>query len=331
MMKLALIGSYGGHVNLTLGSGAMSELSLAAVARWGKDDPLGYFEQFPDATKDVKVYDDYREMLKEVKPDVVGVFMPLYRMAEASLAAIQAGCHVVTEKPLATTLEDLSALRKAVDQSGKKLVGLFAMRTEPAFAAVHDLVRQGRIGEPVLACAQKSYPFAQRDDYYKKRQTYGGSIPWQAIHAIDFVSYCTGKDYARATGMNSNVAHPSHAEMEDNGAVLFEFAGGGHAVIWFDYLRPWGKAERKWGDDRLRIAGTEAIVEVVEEGTRVKLTTPDAIEDVPLPAKGDLFAEFLASIRGAGKGLVTTAESFRITEVALKTRQAADTGRIVDL
>ena len=89
--------------------------------------------------------------------------------------------------------------------------------------------------------------------------------------------------------------------------------------------------KRRHGDDRLRIAGTEGIVEVVDEGTRVVLMTPTAVEDVPLPPGRDLLAEFVASVRGEGDCVVTPAESFRITEVALRARGAADAGRVVNL
>ena len=55
------------------------------------------------------------------------------------------------------------------------------------------------------------------------------------------------------------------------------------------------------------------------------------MQDVPLPSPRDLFAEFIASVRGEGEGLVGSEESFHITEVALKARQAADTGTVIPL
>lgn len=329
-MKLAIIGSYG-HVSVVLNNPQMAGVEIVAAARWGEDDPMRFVGKFPSAPDDLPVYDDYRKMLAEVKPDIAAVFMPLYRNAEASIAAAQAGCHIISEKPLATELADLAALRQAVQDAGVQISGAFTSRAEPGFQAVRNVVRQGRIGEPILVSGQKSYPFAKRDDFYKQRRTYGGSIPWQAIHAIDFISYCSGKDYARVAAMNSNCAHPDYPGMEDNGAIIFELAGGGHAVIRFDYLRPWGKEKRSWGDERLRIAGTEGIVELVNEDSRVVLMTPDVTEQVPLPAPRDLLAEFVAAISGQGEGLASTEESFRITEVALKARQAADTGQVVEL
>lgn len=338
-LRLVVIGSYG-HVDVVLKDPLAAGVEVVAAARWGPDDPLSFMGKFPSAPSapsapagpaSPAVYDDYREMLGEVDADIAAVFMPLYRNAEASIAAAQAGCHIISEKPLATTLDDLARLREAVASAGVHIAAAFTGRCEAPFQSVRNVVAEGRIGEPVLASAQKSYPFARRDDFYKDRRTYGGSIPWQAIHAIDMVTYCTGKDFSRVAAMASNCAHPSHPAMEDNGGILLEFAAGGHAVIRFDYLRPWGRQRRRWGDNRLRIAGTQGTVEVVDEGTRVVLATPDATQPVPLSPPRDLLASFAGAVRGRGECVVTGEDSFRITEVALKARQAADTGQVVAL
>ncbi|HOF18960.1 MAG TPA: hypothetical protein PK082_08615, partial [Phycisphaerae bacterium] len=80
-MKFAIIGSYG-HRNFLLNSlSKLPESKLVAAALWGDDDPL------PNVLRkyqtDIPVYDDYRRMLDEARPDVVGIFMPLHRLAEA--------------------------------------------------------------------------------------------------------------------------------------------------------------------------------------------------------------------------------------------------------
>jgi predicted dehydrogenase len=329
-MKLAMIGSYG-HTRHVTGSAAFGkEAELVAAARFGGDDTADYAAWKPAGRLDV--YDDYRRMLRDARPDVVSVCMPLWRNAEASIAAAEAGCHVFSDKPLATTLDDLARLREAVSRAGVRIAAMFNLRCEPAFQAARDAVRAGRIGRPVLASAQKSYPFGRRDDNYRSRKTYGGTIPWVASHALEYISYCTGQDYVRVAAMHSNVSLDDYPGTEDNGGLLLELEGGGHAVIRFDYLRP--KAEgvsRRHGDDRLRIAGTEGIVEVVEEATAAELMTPRSVERLALPPGRDLFAEFVASIHGGGECIVTPADSFRMTEVALKARHAADTGTIVEL
>jgi predicted dehydrogenase len=333
-MKLAMIGSYG-HCNLVLDALAdLPEVELAAAAKWGPDDPMWYVGKHPAASGSLCVYSDYRRMLDEVQPDIVGVFMPLYRLSEASIEAADRGCHIVSEKPLATTLEDLQRLRDSVKSSDVQVSALFNLRGAPAFLAARQAVVAGRIGMPILASAQKSYPVGRRDDFYRKRETYGGSIPWQAIHAIDFVSYCTGRDYSRVCAMQSNAAHHAYPGMEDNGAILLELVGGGHANIHFDYLRPWSGSHsdgRRWGDDRLRIAGSEGIIEIVQEGSAAVLMNNHDTLPLKLPPPRSVFADMVHALRGAGEALVDTAQSLRATEVALKARQSADQRQILDL
>jgi predicted dehydrogenase len=329
-MKFAMIGSYG-HAGYALDAAAqLTAAPVVAVARWGQDDPLPYVGTHPATPDSLPVYDDYREMLDTVRPEVVGVFVPLYRIAEVATAAVEAGCHVLAEKPLATEPDDLNRLASAVEVAGVEVVALLTARGEACFQAARQAVADGAIGRVCLACGQKSYPFASRDDYYKTRETYGGSIGWQAIHALDFVSWCAGTDYTRTSAMQSNAAHPTHPGMEDEGAILLELAGGGHAVISFDYLRPWpGGGTRPWGDDRLRLVGTEGIIEVLDG--RATLMTNDAETALPLPEPINVAEAFLEQIDGRGEGLITTAESLRITDVALRCRQAADEGTVIDL
>ncbi len=329
-MKLAMIGSYG-HTSLVLNHlDAAPGVRLVAAARYGPEDAMAFVGKHP-ATRDLPVYDDYRAMLDEQRPDLVSVCMPLYRNAEASLAAIARGCHVFSEKPLATEPDDLAALRAAAGRAGVQVVAMLATRGEPAFQALHKAVAAGRIGTPVLASAQKSYPYNDRDAWYARRETYGGSIPWQAIHAVDFTAYCTGRRFAWVAAGQGNAAHPDRPGMEDHGAILLGLAGGGEAVVTFDYLRPWGGHRLPWGDDRLRIAGTEAVVETLDHGRAARLLTREGFEELPLGPERSLFGEFVASLAGQGQGLITMDESFAMTEVCLLARQAADEARRIDL
>ncbi|MFP4052346.1 MAG: Gfo/Idh/MocA family protein [Phycisphaerae bacterium] len=335
-MRIAIVGSYG-HVGTMLNSlAARRQDSLVGVAPWGEDDPLSYLGSHPAAPEGTPRYESAEQLLAEVDADVVGVFTPLYRLCETSRMAIDAGAHVISEKPLAIELEDLHRLQSTAEEAGRRVTALFTMRAEPAFLAARSAVEEGLIGRPILAMGQKSYPFNQRDEYYKKRQTYGGSMLWQAIHALDFVRWCSGREYVRAAAMNANVAHPTHPGMEDSGGVLLEFDGGGHAVIGFDYLRPWPGGEdedRPWGDDRLRLVGDAGAVEVNGGFRPPVLMTPQVVGELPLPEHRDPVGATLDSIEAgeADGGLVTMADSFRVTEVALRARDAADRGEVVDL
>src|SRR5207247_5321177 len=96
----------------------------------------------------------------------------------ASIAAAEKGIHIMSEKPLATELEDLARLEGVLERTGVQISAMLDMRLSPGFRTVRDTVSKVAIGEPILATAQKSYKFGKdRPWFYKERKTYGGTIP----------------------------------------------------------------------------------------------------------------------------------------------------------
>ena len=97
-----------------------------------------------------------------------------------------------------------------------------------------------------------------------------------------------------------------------------------------DYLRP--ESAPTHGDDRLRIAGSEGVLEVFGAEDRVHLITGlDGPRELELPEPVDFFADFLDELSGKGEHLISQADAFRLTEICLKAREAAETGQWVPL
>lgn len=331
MHRLAIIGSYG-HTNLTLDHlVTVPDLHLVAAARYRPGEQMPFLAAHPAVPQGLPVYDDYRRMLDEAQPDIVSVYTPMGRLAEVSTAAAERGCHVFSEKPLATTLAGLEALHDAATRNGAMVTAMLEFRGHSALLAVRECVASGRIGAPVLAASQKSYPFNVRDETYARRETYGGTLPFIGIHAVDWTAYATGRRFTRVSAFQGNAAHPERPGMEDHATMLLEFEGGGEAVIHCDFLRPWGRHALPWGDDRLRIVGTEATIETLDHGRAARLLTPDGTEDLPLPEPVSLLQTFVAAIRGEAPCLVPMEEAFYATRVCLLARQAADEGRVIEI
>lgn len=184
-LRVGLIGT-DGHTSVLLGSiPHLSGVELTAFAKSLPDDDASAMKRNKAFTERTRIYDRFEKMLEEEELDVVGVCLPYYRNAEASIAAARRGIHIVSEKPVATTLEDLAALKKAVTQSKVRLTSMMNMRCFPPYRAARQAVQDGLIGEPILMTSQKSYRFgAARPWFYKDMKTYGGTIPWAGIHSI---------------------------------------------------------------------------------------------------------------------------------------------------
>jgi predicted dehydrogenase len=100
--------------------------------------------------------------------------------------------------------------------------------------------------------------------------------------------------------------------------------------VTLDYLRP--EAATSHGDERLRIAGTRGVVETSLLDGKVTLTGHDQPPRMlPIEKPLDIFTRFARSLLGQGPPPLSLPEAFRITEIALKAREAAETGRPVSL
>ncbi|MHC4796686.1 MAG: Gfo/Idh/MocA family protein [Planctomycetota bacterium] len=311
-----------GHAGIVLkGLTQTEDCRLIAVARSMPEEPIEHLKNHTAWRKETRIYEDYRKMLDETKPDIVAVFTPFGQNGQANIEAARRGCHVISEKPLAVNMQELNELRRQRDQNNIRVTALLPMRFNPAFAAAHKAVKDGLIGEPILISAQKSYRWGQnRPEYFKYRKTYGGSILWVAIHAIDYIRYVTGLEYANVTARQAVKVHKDYPECEDCGALLFEMKNKGQATLTFDYLRP-TKAPSH-GDDRLRVAGDKGIVEVREEKKHCcQLITNDAPpRHLALPkSQKNAFVGFVELLRN------------QKTEVAIKARDAADTKKTITL
>ncbi|HVX67424.1 MAG TPA: Gfo/Idh/MocA family oxidoreductase [Bryobacteraceae bacterium] len=287
-------------------------------------------ESLPPQLAGARLYRDYRQMLDRERLDVVGVCNQNGERAGAILACLERKVHVAAEKPLAIERSDLDAIRRAVRKQGVRLTMLLSMRFEPAYAAMKKLVEAGAIGEVGQVSAQKSYKIDERPEWYRHRNTYGGTIPWIGIHMIDLMRWTGGREFTEAVSYQTRLGFPAIGEMENVTGSLFRLDNGGVGLLRIDYLRP--KAAPTHGDDRLRLAGTRGVLEY-QASTGVTLMAgerpPEAIKEFP-EAKF-LFIDFLESIYLGKTHRLTESDIFRVNEIVLLARESAERHQIVKL
>jgi predicted dehydrogenase len=269
-------------------------------------------------------------MLAAEPLDIVGVCDHDGVRAEQIAACAQAGCHVLAEKPLAMTLEQLTEVRRAVKAAGVRLSMLLTMRFEPPYPLMRDLVAQGAIGEVVLATVQKSYRLGERPQWQRERRTFSGIIPFIGIHALDLVRWTTGREFTSAMAYQSNAAHPAIGDMEDNASIALKLDNGGSASARLDYCRP--AAAPTHGDDRLRIAGSEGVIEWPgpEDGVAL-LTQEGPPRRLDPPGTVNQFVQYAEALQAGTAFGVPQEDCFRMTEIVLRIRDAALEGRPTDL
>lgn len=330
-MRLGLIGTVMHWQTYAPALKTCPGLELAAVAVSGPEETLGAFDHAPGLTVETRRYEDAQQMLEREKLDVAQICARPDRLPLLAQRCLERGIATLCEKPLAMDLRTLETLYKTAQKSGVPLLPMHTQRAEPTWAAVAQAVRDGQIGDVLLGFSQKTYKWgSNRPDWFRSRNTFPGLAPFVGIHALDWLFFILGDVFANVQGHQSASARPDYPACASQGAYLFTMHNEGVITLTCDYLRP--QAASTHGDERLRLAGTRGLLEASLLEKRATLTTAkEKARNLSRPASPDLFTAFVRGLRGEGPMPLSLSEGFRITEIALKAQQAAETGRTLSL
>lgn len=172
----------------------------------------------------IKAYYSIDDLLRgEKEIDVVSVCTPNGYHAEHSIKSLQAGMHVLCEKPLCITSAAAWQMIETEKYSRKKLFVVKSTRFNPLLQDLKHLVVEGLLGK--IYSFQLSCFWNRPDEYYTdwrgKLFPDGGTLYTQFSHYIDALLWLLG-DLEKATGYAANKAHGTSIEFEDTGAVAVE-------------------------------------------------------------------------------------------------------------
>ncbi|RPJ42537.1 MAG: gfo/Idh/MocA family oxidoreductase, partial [Chloroflexi bacterium] len=124
---------------------------------------------------------------------LVDITLPTPYHADTAVRALEAGKHVIIEKPLALTLPEVDRMIAAADASGKFLLPAHVLRFWPEYSAIHDLVHSGQLGRPILASSYRLSNLPQWAEWFKRPEMTGGAVFDMQIHELDFLNSLFGK------------------------------------------------------------------------------------------------------------------------------------------
>jgi predicted dehydrogenase len=326
-IRVAIIGLAGHYSDVTAAAKLLPNLRFTAISDPSSETLARAARSATLAT--ARPYTDHRALLASEPLDLIAICGENAPRARIVRDCAERNLPIMTEKPLALTTSELTDIKRTLRRHPVPLSMLLTMRCTPPYLAMRDIVRQGTIGEVVSMDAQKSYQLGTRPEWMKHRQTFGGTIPYIGIHMLDLMGWISGREFTQVAAFHSNVGAPEIGEMENNAALILKLDNHGSASLRMDYLRPASAASH--GDDRLRIVGTRGIVEYQQDRLTLITQTEPLTTITTLPPAKSLFADFVESIYLGKSHIITPAEIFRLSEIVLQARAAADTGRVLPL
>lgn len=242
---------------------AMQGSELAGVA----DRVVERAQQFA-ADNATRAYESVDAMLADPAIDIVTIGTPSGAHYEPAMAALEAGKHVIIEKPLEITTERIDAMMARAKEKSLTIAAVLNRRFHPGMDAFKKAADSGRFGRLTSASAYVKW---YRDQaYYDSagwRGTWaldgGGALMNQSIHTIDALLYLAGP----VKSVQANTACLAHTdiEVEDIAVAILEFESGARGVIEGSTCS-WSKAGHP---ARVQLAGTEGSVFLADESFEI--------------------------------------------------------------
>jgi predicted dehydrogenase len=195
---------------------------------------------------------DFLDVINDDCVEVVDISLPSHRHREFAVAALEAGKHVLLQKPMANTLEDARAIVDAADRAGVKLAVNQNGRWDPAIRACRELLDRGVFGQLVTASIEMRtrQPW---QDYWKDEVNYPRlMLLGMSIHHLDQFRYLFGEPMEITAHLADYPGQPWAGESIALYVLRYE---SGLLATGFDDGFPW---TRDWSED-YRIEGMDAI------------------------------------------------------------------------
>ena len=176
---------------------------------------------------DIKVSLNFEDVLKIKEIDIIDICLPPHLHFSACKKSLEAGKHVICEKPLVSSLEEVDKLSQISKETGKIIFPVFQYRYGPGFSKLKALIKSGLAGKPLVASLETHWNRGK--EYYSKawRGTWegeqGGAILSHSIHIHDLISMIFGpvsNVFAKLTTRVNNI------EVEDCAALSIEMGNG---------------------------------------------------------------------------------------------------------
>ena len=184
------------------------------------------------------VYEDYHELIREAPIDAVDICLPHHLHADAILAAVAAGKHVLCEKPMCISLTEADRIVEAVDKAGVVYMSGHNELFYPAIVAGKEQLDRGLVGQPFLVRSHEfptGYPGAKVPGrpaqqtmmvgWRASRETMGGGVLIdKGYHPTYILLYLAGSEPIEVTAMTNTFV--AKMDGEDTALVLVKFANG---------------------------------------------------------------------------------------------------------
>jgi len=245
-IRVAVIGVGGmaqGHIERLL---TLPEVEMAAFVDVSERNLQRTQERHTESAAHVQIFSDHRKMLEVVKPDAVVICSPHTLHFPQAMDSLDAGCHVLLEKPMVNKVSEAHALLKKIEET-KKVVGLgYQRHAMPQFRYIKEKIASGEFGQVQFINALQQQGWAKGTVGSWRQNpalSGGGQINDSGSHLLDIVLWTTGLAPEKVAAFMDNRGTP----VDINSALSIKFTNGaqgnisviGDAAGWYEDITIW--------------------------------------------------------------------------------------------
>lgn len=277
-------------------------------------------------------------LLRHGAPDMAIVSMIGAHAPAVIEPLLDAGVHVMAEKPACAHPDQFERLLRAAERRGVQLMMAFAQRREPAKVDARRIIAEGGIGSLYAVQAwqvsdQARIPgkVATGDWTFRKALAGGGHLTWLGIHALDLIRFLTGAEIEAVQAM-APVVGGQPIDVEDLALVNLRFAGGAHGSLFSGYLM-----ERKQGHAGITVYGDAGWLRInaAEQGRLEWAATGEPTRVVSYADRGGGYSRWVAcalrACLGKAEPPVTARDGLAALRIIDAAYRSAAEGRTVEV
>ena len=237
--------------------------------------------------KNIYNYQNYDSIKDNPEVDIIYIVLPNGMHAEYTVRGLQAGKHVLSEKPMARTPDECQQMIDAARKADRKLMVAYRCRYEPYNREAIRIARSGELGPTKVIVADCGFKIGDPTQWrLKKDLAGGGSLMDIGIYALQAARYLSGEEPTELKAMTYTTPNdPRFTEVEETINFQLRFPSG----ILANCTSSYGYTSQ----NRYRVVGTEGWLEMdpatVYRGLRMRVGHGDVTEERQLPVR-DHFA-----------------------------------------
>ncbi len=320
-LRVAFVGFRHGHIaSFVSAARDLDYCEIVGVVE-ESDDDLSILQR----TGLERTHPTFDDLLAEVDFDVVATAEYYAKRGSVIIKALEAGKHVISDKPLCTSMDELREIKRLCEANGLEVSMQLSMRFGAAYQTMRRLVQEGAIGDFLAATTFGQHPLGYPDTrpgWYFEEGKHGGTINDIFIHGADMLRYCTGREFETVVAAEVwNASLPEVPFFQVGAQCMMTMTGGPHVLADVSYMPGRGWQFFLTGSDGYLAVDHERILRR-PEGGQDEIIEPDQVH---LPSASP-FEDFVSHLEHGTERFLPMDDVFRSQMAVLAAQQAADTG-----